>query len=61
MKLRTIISEELPDDPVNWTQKEKNQYRFGGYRYSFRGPDYPQTAVPQVDGYYAFPKDDSVE
>jgi hypothetical protein len=49
------------DDPSKWSQKEKDQYRFGGIRYSFRGPEYPAVAVPQIKGLYAYPTNDSEE
>jgi len=60
MSLYTIIPEETPDNNSNWTKREKAQYRFGGYRYSFKGPTYPQETVMENTGWYAFPKEDGV-
>ena len=58
MDIYPLGDDEEPVDPTQWTQKEKDQYRFGGFRYSFRGPEYPDTAVPQIGGLYPFPIED---
>ena len=58
MSLYNIQADDNTVDPETWSQKEKNQYRFGGVKYSFRGPDYPSDTVPQIRGLYAFPKSD---
>ena len=41
------------------TEKQKNQYRFEGFRYSLVGPSRsgPDEIVPQVGGLYPFPSD----
>lgn len=56
MSLYNIQRDDETVDPKTWTNKEKDQYRFGGVKYSFRGPDYPSSTVPQIRGLYAFPK-----
>jgi len=58
MSLYNIQKDDETVDPTTWTQKEKDQYRFGGVKYSFRGPDYPSDTVPQIRGLYSFPKSD---
>jgi len=58
MGIYIIGEDEIPVDPLSWTQKEKDQYRFGGFKYSFRGPEYPSKIVPQIGGLYPFPKED---
>ena len=58
MKLFPIKSDDTVRVPSKWSQKEKDQYRFGGVRYSFRGPEYPSETIPQIEGLYPFPKND---
>ena len=56
MKLYTVQSGETPDSPKNISQKMKDKYRFGGFRYSFQGPGYPADIIPQIPGLYPFPE-----
>lgn len=58
MGLYTLNPDELPVDSSKWSQKEKDQYRFGGFKYSFRGPEYIRETIPQIKGLYAFPASD---
>ena len=47
----------------NLSQEEiaKNKYRFNGERYSIKGVDHSDdpNIVPQLTGFYSFPKDDA--
>jgi hypothetical protein len=48
-------AENLTPEEIN-----KNKYRFNGERYSFKGVDHfaDPNIVPQLTGFFAFPKDD---
>lgn len=42
---------------------EANRYRFGGFRYSLRGPANrgPNDIIPEDTGLYAFPRHEELE
>ena len=59
MSLYQLLEMQTPIDPQNWTEKQKNQYRFGGTRYSFQGTTHsPSEFVLQTGSNYAFPQGD---
>ena len=56
MSLYQLLQMQTPIAPQNWTKKQKNQYRFGGTRYSFQGTTHnPSSIVLQVGSNYSFP------
>lgn len=61
MKLHAIKSKAIVLPPNDLTQREKDRYRFGGDKYSIRGPDYPGDIIRKEDGNFAFPKEDTTE
>ena len=45
------------------TERERNRYRFGGFKYSLRGPTCwgPDDIVYKIVGSYTFPIDEDAE